>query len=342
MAEVTIYTLAKDLNMSPSMVSRALNPKGRISEEKRRVVLAAAEKYGFSPNKFASRLSMAAVRVGVLILSRFPVNTEKMLSGIRAAHGEWKDYKVEYDITVIDPRQCAREEILEAMRRYQAFDGVILAGMSAAEYTEWINGLYAVNKNVVQVQAINQEAHCLFASKHDEKTASFLAAEFLDHCLRYAPRKNVLLFTGDGQSALHARAAEAFSAACDQMGLSLLCTIDMKDSEEVLEKLLPSVFAEYGDRIDGIYITSGLSAPLCRYLVKEGRGIPLVAFDTYEEVKKHLQSGTVAATVSQNVPRQMKAAFSLLVKHLITGEECPEVVYTDVQLVFKGNMHQFD
>ena len=54
MPKVTIYTLAEELNMTPSMVSRAFNPDARISEDRRAIVLDTAKKYGFSPNKFAS------------------------------------------------------------------------------------------------------------------------------------------------------------------------------------------------------------------------------------------------------------------------------------------------
>ena len=45
MAEVTIYTIAKELNMSPSMVSRAFSPSGKVNEEKRRLILETAKKY---------------------------------------------------------------------------------------------------------------------------------------------------------------------------------------------------------------------------------------------------------------------------------------------------------
>lgn len=86
MPKVTIYTLAEELNMTPSMVSRAFNPDARISENNRKIVLETAKKYAFSPNKFASRLSMEAVRIGVLINSRFQINTDKMISGIKEAH----------------------------------------------------------------------------------------------------------------------------------------------------------------------------------------------------------------------------------------------------------------
>ena len=342
MADITIYTIAKELNMTPSMVSRAFNPTARISEEKRKLVLDTAKKYNFAPNKFASRLSMKTVRIGVLICSRFKINSEKMLVGIEAAYAELKDYKIQYDVTVVNPTENGAEDIRSAVERYKGYDGIILTGMSSSDYTELINELYEVNENVVQVQAINQEANYLFASKHNEAVASALAAEFLYNSLRRAERKNVLLFTGDMKSTLHANAAEAFGKFCASYGLKLLSSVDMKDREDELERILPEIFELYGDKTDGIFITSGLSAPLCRYLNENNYDISLVTFDTYGDIKEYMEKGVISATIAQNVAHQMKIAFELLVKHLIMGTECPKNVYTDVQLVLKGNSHQFD
>ena len=342
MPKVTIYTLAEELNMTPSMVSRAFNPNAKISEDKRKIVLETAKKYGFSPNKFASRLSRKTVRIGVLINSRFHINTDKMISGIKEAHEKLKDYKIQYDISVLDPSQKADADISKAAAGYKGYDGIILTGMSSAEYTSLINELYSANQNVVQVQAINQQANYLFGSKHDEKIASCLAAEFLYNCLRRTERKNILLFTGDLKSALHASARDAFRASCETLGINLLQTVDMKDSEEYFENILPETFARYGSQADGIYITSGFSAPLCRYLEAGGYDIPFVAFDTYEDIKSYMKKGIISASIAQNVEDQMKKAFEMLVRHIITGEECPKTVYTDVQLVLKSNIHQFD
>ena len=342
MAEITIYTLAKELNMTPCMVSRAFNPSAKISEEKRRLVLETAQKYDFSPNKLASRLSMKTVRIGILINSRFNVNSEKMVSGIRSAHKELKDYKIQYDITVLNPLEDKYDDFCKAIDKYKDYDGVILSGMSSEDYTELINELYSINNNVVQVQAINPDTDYLFASKHDEKVASALAAEFLWNCIKWSYRKNVILFTGDVKSALHSNAAEAFKASCEAYGLKLLASIDMKDKDDELEKIIPDVFDLYGNEIDGIYITSGLSGALCRYLDENDYKVPLVTFDTYEDIKKYIYKGIISATIAQNVVNQMKVAFEMLVKHLISGADFPKTVYTDVQLVFKSNIHQFD
>lgn len=342
MSDVTIYTLAKELGMTPSMVSRAFNPNGKISAEKREIVLQAAKKYNFSPNKFASRLSMKTVCIGILINSRFSVNVEKMVSGVKNAYEKLKDYKIKYDIEIMNQDTNNLEDYRKVLCKFRDSDGVLLAGMSSSKYTDIINELYTFNPNIVQVQAINKNADYLFASKHDEKTASYIAAEFLYNCLKWSKRKNVILITGDKESALHSDAEAAFKNACKEFELRILDSIDMKDDEKYFARIIPDIFDKYDKETDGIYVTSGFSAPLCRFMEENNINIPLVTFDTYEEIKAYMQSGIISATIAQNVTKQMESAFEMLVNHIITGESCPKNLYTDIQLVLKSNIHQFE
>ena len=260
----------------------------------------------------------------------------------KSAYEKLKDYKVRYDVTVLDTTKSKLEDYKKTLSKYKNFDGIILSGMSTSRYTELINDVYKVNKNIVQVQSTNKEASYLFESRHNEEISSFLAAEFLYNCLRRSDSKNILLFTGDKKSTLHSASEIAFKNSCSQFGLNLLDSIDMMDDEDYLEKIIPDVFLKYGKKADGIYITSGLSAPICRYLEKNALDIPFVAFDTYEVIKTYMQKGIVSAAIAQNVAGQMETAFEELVRYLIMGTAPQKTLYTDVQIVLKGNMHQFD
>ena len=99
---------------------------------------------------------------------------------------------------------------------------------------------------------------------------------------------------------------------------------------------------KYGEKIGGIYITSGFSVPLCRYLKEHGIKIPLVTFDIYDELREYMNLGVISATISQDVAGQMQTAFGMLAEHLISGGDIPRVAYTDLQLVMRSNMKQFD
>ena len=88
--KVTIYTLAEKLNMSVSAVSRAFNPNSKLSAEKRKIILEAAEQYGYVQNKMASRLSQQPIRIGVLMRGRIEAYYLKMLDGIKAAYADFQ------------------------------------------------------------------------------------------------------------------------------------------------------------------------------------------------------------------------------------------------------------
>jgi LacI family transcriptional regulator len=342
MGEVTIYTLAKELNMTPSMVSRAFNPEGKINEEKRKLVLETAKKYNFSPNRFASRLSMKPIRIGVFIRSRYEVNTKRMLLGIKKAYEKLKDYKITYDITLRNPVKEPDFDYEAELMKYKDYDGVIVAGLSFDKYTNALLMLCKANKNIVQVQAVNENVPCLFASKHSEETSSKLAADFLFNCLKKSKSKNILLFTGDKKNTQHLMAEKYFKKALDERGLILKDSISMMDSEDYFSEILPPVMEKYKDDIDGIYITSGFSRPLYEYMERKGLDFPLVAFDIHDGIKEYLEKDIVSAAINQNVALQMESAFTGLSRYIIANEKCPEMIYTDIDLVLKSNMHQFE
>lgn len=66
--DVTIYDVAKALNLSPSTVSRGLKDHPHIRTETRRKIIATAEKMGYQQNKFASNLRQKHTNtIGVVV-----------------------------------------------------------------------------------------------------------------------------------------------------------------------------------------------------------------------------------------------------------------------------------
>ncbi len=339
---ITIYTLADELGVTPSMVSRAFNPNAKIREDKRELILEAAKKYNFAPNKHASRLSMKTIHIGIVINAHFKLNIDKMIAGINLAHDAFKDYKIQHEITMLDSYKKTEYDYRKMLFKYADCDGIILVGFSNEKFTDIINDLYEVNPNIVQVHAVNESANCLCSSMHDEKVSSGIAAEFIYDCLRKSKRKNILLFTGDEESALHMRAKKEFAGNCDTLGMKLLESVPMMDSDEYLKKIVPDIFKKYENKIDGIYITSGVSEELCKYLEENSLDIPFVTFDVHEKIKDYLKKGVIYASIEQNMTGQMENGFKVLAEYLINGEKPQPKIYTTVNLVMKNNMHLYE
>ena len=97
---VTVNTLAKQLGVNPSTVSRAFDPNSGISDEVRKKILDLAQKEGYKPNKAASRLTMKEIRIGILINDVYPESFSEFTRGIKDAYERFYDYKISYDILV--------------------------------------------------------------------------------------------------------------------------------------------------------------------------------------------------------------------------------------------------
>lgn len=84
MANASIYTLAEELGISPSTVSRALNNSPKISEARRRKIKELAQKRGFKLRDFAPRLTNLCVLIctGQKDKTIFSNYTEQVIDGV--------------------------------------------------------------------------------------------------------------------------------------------------------------------------------------------------------------------------------------------------------------------
>jgi LacI family transcriptional regulator len=81
--EVTIYDIAKKLNLSASTVCRALKGTFGTSFKTRKKILAAAEEMGYSANSFASNLrKQSSKTIGVIVPNLDSVFMAEVISGI--------------------------------------------------------------------------------------------------------------------------------------------------------------------------------------------------------------------------------------------------------------------
>ena len=335
MKKVTIYTLAEELGMTPSMVSRALNPNGKVNEQKRQLVLKTAEKYNFVPNKMASRLSGKPLKIGVLLNTHFEPIRKELADGIYEAYSALKDYKIEYEL-FMPKNHDSRSELCGIADKLKSCDGTIISGYASDTYSD----ILARFSNLVFVQTPNEHVDYLFSSEHDMSLASEIAAEFLSDCLMFSSTKNIVLFTGNRLNSIHAHAEASFCSAAAVNGLHILNSIDMHDDEAYLTSILPKIFKQ--GNIDGVYITSGFSLPLCRYAKENKLSIPIVTFDVYSELNKYIKEGIVSATIFQNAKAQAKTAFENLVRYLTDGGLPEKKLLTSVQPVMKSNLRMYE
>jgi len=125
---VSLKDIAKELNLSPATVSKALNGQSDVSEDTRTLVCATAKRMGYLPNSSARALKTNRTHnIGVLFI-------DEARSGLThdyfASILDGFKQRVEnngYDITFINSNKTSLEMTFLEHCRYRGFDGALIA-----------------------------------------------------------------------------------------------------------------------------------------------------------------------------------------------------------------------
>ncbi|WP_299670413.1 LacI family DNA-binding transcriptional regulator [uncultured Polaribacter sp.] len=119
---ITLKDLAKDLNLSPSTISRALGNHPAISDATKKRVQKKADTLGFTPNSIASSFRMKKTRSLGIIVPRIDIHFHSLvISGI-----EDYAYKNNYNVTIFQSKNSLkREKEITKILQTRMVDGVI-------------------------------------------------------------------------------------------------------------------------------------------------------------------------------------------------------------------------
>ena len=122
MKRITLKDLAKELNLSPSTISRALGNNPAISNATTKRVKKRAEELGFMPNSIASSFRKSKTQSIGIIVPRIDIHFHSLvISGI-----EDFAYKNNYNVTIFQSKDSLkREKEITKILQNRMVDGVI-------------------------------------------------------------------------------------------------------------------------------------------------------------------------------------------------------------------------
>ena len=342
--KATIYTLAKETNMSVSAVSRAFDPDSHLKEEKRRIILEAAQKYNFVPNMMASRLSKKQIRIGVLIYGSIKAFYDEQISGIQDAHRRLSDYKVSCDLKVLDRSEHSADDLNRALDDLLASkpDGVIVSGIYSGEAINKIKAFSAAGIKVVCLTSDIPGSKRLFCSMSNPEEIASIAAQLFDLFGCSSANKNVAIFSGNMSSSNQFRIASVFTQKMMEYGIGFAGNFDTMNDASLAEQYIKNLL-RHPDDVTGIFVSSANGLPICKY-IEENRlqdRITLITLDTYPELKQYLQNGTVKATLYQDPFTQAQSSFDQLFHNLAHNHTPRDIIYSSCQIVMKSNLDRF-
>ncbi len=266
--KVTIYDLAKLLNVSPATVSRSLNDHHSISKKTKERILLAAKESGYRTNKFAANLSkQKSNTIGVVVPKLNSYFMSTVLSGIeKAANDEG------YNLIISQSLESEKKEKLNTKTLYDSGVDALMVSL-AYETTDYEHFNIFTQREIPLLffDRVFTLPNCP-TILIDNKAAGFEATEHLisQGC------KNLLHISGNLKRNVYAERLQGFKDAMVKNGLSfrsynlLETDLDPQKIDVVLKRIKKAK-----NQIDGLFIANDTMAVECiKELKKIGYKIP--------------------------------------------------------------------
>ena len=266
--KVTIYDLAKKLDVSPATVSRSLNDHPSISEKTKKKVLLVAKKAGYRINNFAANLSkQRSNTIGVIVPKLSSNFMSTVLSGIEKVAND-----IGYNLIISQSLESEEKEILNAKTLYDSGVDALLVSLA-----------YRTKNHEHFTTFIDKKIPLLFFDRVfdlpncptiliDNEAAGFEATE---HLIQQGCR-NILHIAGSLQRNVYYERFKGYKEALRIYGLSysenslMETDLDIDTVNEVVIRIEGST-----EKIDGIFVSNDAYAVHCIIaLKKSGYRIP--------------------------------------------------------------------
>ena len=340
-SRVTIYDVARELGISPSTVTRALNNQTCISEATRTLVQQTAERMGYRKNLLAQGLRAPQVRIGLILRSKFPEYQNLIAAGARHACAALTDLRVSLDVCMLDIEDYDKrlaEKITEMADA--GFDGVLFAPIDGTASPQ-IGALLA-EKGIhaaTLYHDLGMESVDFYVGA-DYRTSGRIAADlFAMSGLRQGDQ--VAIFTGFGAMSHQRLTWQGFQEMNERYGFSVRA-FEHSNNEKIAWYVTEQLLAEQPN-VKGIYCTTAVITPVCDRLIEAGRGdVAVIGTELLTGIVPYIENGSMRATIFQS-PYKIGFLGIRTLYECITGKPpANRFIRINPQIVIRGNVAWYE
>ena len=317
-AKATLKQIAKELNVSVSTVSKALNDSPEISEMTKIKIKEYAKLKNYKPNIIGLNLKNRKTKtIGVIIPNILNSFFAKVFSGIEKVADE-KGYNV---IMCISNESLEKEAHTLEMLSNGTIDGFILSVSEEAQKLHEYNHFKEIINDgtpIVMFDRIAEGVDCDKVIVDDFDSALNSTQRLIDlGC------KNIALFSSIDNLSVGKLRAEGYLKALEKNNISINPTIILRtDSEDDLNEKIEKIFNN--NPIDGIFaLEESDSVAALKFGLKKGYKIPeelsIIGFADGILASRRLSPSLT--TVSQHGIEIGEVAAKLLIDRLESKEE---------------------
>ena len=340
---VTIYDVAKALNISTATVHRALSGKGTIHEKTRERVLEMVDRLGYRPNRLARSLSSKNVRLAVVAFTNFPEFHDQIIAGAKQATQDLVDFNLHtdfYSYSGGDSNTAAGTEFLNNTLERIAkdrYDGLLICARQA-------DGFAAIERGKIPVVTIVNDIAVStrkLSIRYHGHVAGRIAAELL-YRMGNANQAVAIASGSYGERSIHSEIFEGFKEQALVTPLSLVAAYSHHDNKDAAYDATIHVLRKY-PYLAGIYVDSFNSLGVIEAVKEMGmeRRLTLITSDLSKDLRAYISQGIVQATICQNQFEQGRMGLEHLFWYVMEGTIETSTILLRPQLVLNSNMELY-
>ena len=310
----TVNDIARVAGVSLATVDRVLNKRTGVRAVTMDKVNRAIEQIGYVRDTAAANLARKRVYNLLFIL---PASTNEFVAALedeiemqsaKLTHQRTNLRRV--NVTPFDP-QAIVEQLDELTR--EDTDGVAVFGPETPSVRDAVKRTRAKGIAVVALVSDLPSSERTHYIGIDNVAAGCTAGKLMGRFVRGDGR--ILVITGSRLARDHLERRQGFDLvmASEFPNLDVVATIEGRDDAELIQDLLPDVFASYPDLL-GIYSSAAGNPGLIRFLEDQmiRKELVVIAHELTPASKHALRSGIFDALISQDIGHLVRSATRLL------------------------------
>lgn len=319
---ITIKQIAELCGVSRGTVDRVINGRGKVKEEKRKLILKTMEEFGYRPNPAARALvtQRQGILVGVVMSASEIDFFEPVIEALRKSADYYQRVGLLVRWKLLKGYHAEEQvEAIAALRKAGA-EAIIINPLSEPDILKALNDCI---ENGIFVIALNND----FASnaKHvyvgsDYGAGGRTAAALLQK-ICHGPIHAGIAYSG-ARMLGHMHRIQGFRERLSAVPDAVVEAVSKNDDDPIKAYDETLQMLEAHPDLNAIFIaTSGGARGVCQALVRKDCAdrITVVSFDTVPAIQEAMKKGIIDAAIYQHPRRQGQIAMQTAYDYLIGG-----------------------
>ncbi len=341
-SRVTIYDIARELNTSPSTVTRALNNQTCISAQMRQQVHETARRMGYQRNVLANGLKAKPAKIGLILRNKFPEYQNLILAGARHACNDLAEFNASIETCMLDIQDydSRLQEKIEEMAD-NGCSGIIFTPCSRGKAGE-IDAL--IHQKNVRASTLYHDTgleNIEFYVCADNARAGRIAADLLD--MAGLKKGDIVAYlAGNNSLQHHQENHNGFMEMNERYGFDVRM-FEHQDNAKIAYYVTEQILFEEPN-LKGIFCSTAVTVPVCKKIAEAGKSQDIVVIGTelLTDIVPYIENSTLNAAIFQN-PYKIGYLSYKNMYNCINGLPLENrVIRINPQIVLRGNLSFYE